>query len=190
MVSLFVSKSSFFSNIGIEHPILIQNIYPDLVHPILIKNTGCTLFWHKYLILAFLSWPIRVVTPHATNRDMLLLRKSSLWGVTYPDMSLIKMCFCSPLYGYLTQRPCSTLVFMESRVSYPHRKLIQRSKSCCHIMQFLPSRKKHEYMFVFLNLKKVNSQYVFQVQSWFRVLKHTLQIFLWQICDMNSFLRR
>ena len=75
-------------------------------------------------------------------------------------------------------------------VSYPHRKLIQRSKSCCHIMQFLPSRKKHEYLFVFLNLKKVNSQYVFEVQSWFRVLKHTLQLFWWQICDMNSYLRR
>ena len=111
-----------------------------------------------YLILAFLSWPIRVVLLMET---CYCLENQVFGGVTNPDMSLIKMCFCSPLYGYLTQKPCSTLVFMESRVSYPHRKLIQRSKSCCHIMQFLPSRKKHEYMFVFLNLKKVNSQYVF-----------------------------
>ena len=33
---------------------------------------------------------IWLVTPHATNRDMLLFRKLSLWGVNNRDMSLIE----------------------------------------------------------------------------------------------------
>ena len=45
---------------------------------------------------------------HATNRDMLLFRKSSLWGVNNRDMSLIKMCFCLRLYGKtLNIYPCT-----------------------------------------------------------------------------------
>ena len=47
--------------------------------------------------MAFLSWPIQVVTPHATNWDMLLFKKKI--SATNQDMSLIETRFYSQLYG-------------------------------------------------------------------------------------------
>ena len=52
----------------------------------------------KSLVVGNQIW-IWLVTPHATNSNMLLLKKSSLWGATSWDMSLIQTYFSSRLYG-------------------------------------------------------------------------------------------